>query len=58
MKRVLRVMMYPFAMVLGALSWASFGGDSGNGVGFLSDVVRDRGYDGQELFNRIEHRNT
>lgn len=58
MKRLLAIIVYPFAMVLGALSWASFGGDSGNGVGFVRDVVTDRGYDGQELYNKIEHRNT
>lgn len=58
MKRVLTIMLCPFVMVLGALSGASFGGDSSNGVRFIRDVVTDRSYGGQDLYDKIEHRNT
>lgn len=58
MKRVLTIILYPFIMVLGALNGASFGGDSSNGVRFIRDVVTDRSYDGQDLYEKIEHRST
>lgn len=58
MKRVLTIILYPFVMVLGALSGASFGGDSSNGVGFIRDVFTERRYEGQDLYDKIEHRNT
>lgn len=58
MKRVLTIILYPFIMGLGALSGASFGGDSSNGVRFIRDVVTDRSYDGQDLYEKIEHRST
>ncbi|MEK4439072.1 hypothetical protein [Paenibacillus sp. FSL K6-2862] len=58
MKRVLAILLYPFAMVLGLVSGASFGGDTGNGVRLIRDVVTDRNYDGQALYDQLEHRNT
>lgn len=58
MKSVLAIIFYPFVMVLGALSGASFGGDSSNAIRFIRDVVTDRSYDGQDLYEKIEHRST
>ncbi|WP_221806081.1 hypothetical protein [Paenibacillus illinoisensis] len=51
-------MLYPFVMVLGVISGASFGGDTGNGVRLIRDVVTDRDYDGQALYDQLEQRNT
>ncbi|MEC0124010.1 hypothetical protein [Paenibacillus pabuli] len=54
MKKVLTILLYPFAWVLGA--WGILSGNADSAL-FAKDIATDRGYDGRELYDRIEHRN-
>lgn len=56
MKRVLTILLYPLAAVVGALGANSAA--TGNMVLFAKDIATDQGYDGQEIYDKIEHRNS
>jgi hypothetical protein len=56
MKKVLTILLYPFAVVLGALGANSAA--TADVVLFAKDIATERGYDGQALYDSIEHRNS
>jgi hypothetical protein len=56
MKKILTILLYPLAAVVGALGTNSAA--AGDMVLFAKDIATDRGYDGQEIYDRIEHRNS
>jgi len=55
-KKMLAIMFYPFAMIMGALAGGTAELGSPEGIRFMRDVTTDRSYDGQEIYDRIEHR--
>ncbi|WP_405157587.1 hypothetical protein [Paenibacillus sp. FSL H8-0283] len=58
MKKMLSIALYPLAWVLGALSILSGNANSAAGSAlFVKDIATDRSYDGQAIYDSIEHRN-
>lgn len=56
MKKILTILLYPLAAVVGALGTNSAA--AGDMVLFAKNIATDRGYDGQEIYAKIEHRNS
>ena len=56
MRKALTILLYPLAAVVGALGANS--APTGDMVLFAKDIASDQGYDGQEIYDRIEHRNS
>ncbi|WP_413372607.1 hypothetical protein [Paenibacillus taichungensis] len=56
MKKVLTILFYPFLAVLGVLGANSAA--TADVILLTKDITTDGGYDGQEIYDRIEHRNS
>ncbi|WP_433948803.1 hypothetical protein [Paenibacillus taichungensis] len=56
MKKVLTILFYPLLAVLGVLGANSAA--TADVILLTKDIATDRGYDGQEIYDRIEHRNS